>query len=75
MIAFVYLIDFMELVLGWKDLIYLGSNLIGLTFLFLTYGVIIAFLIDFGNFIFLPALYRTGNIADLLFAPLTFLYI
>ncbi len=87
----------MELILGWKDLIYLGSNLIGfligvlllvfgfrknkaniligLSFLFLTYAVFLAFLIDSGYHILLPPLYRTGNIAALLFAPLTFLYI
>lgn len=87
----------MELILGWKDLIYLGSNLIGfligvlllvfglrknkanvligLSFLFLTYAVFLAFLIDSGYHILLPQLYRTGNIAALLFSPLTFLYI
>lgn len=87
----------MELVLGWKDLIYLGSNLIGfliaiililfgvrknkaniligLSFLFMTYAVFLAFLIDSGYHVRLPALYRTGNIGALLFAPLAFLYI
>ena len=87
----------MELILGWKDLIYLGSNLIGfligvlllvfglrknkaniligLSFLFLTYAVFLAFLIDSGYHILLPQLYRTGNIAALLFAPFTYLYI
>ncbi|RIW12403.1 AraC family transcriptional regulator [Algoriphagus lacus] len=87
----------MELVLGWKDLVYLGSNLIGfligillilfgvrknkaniligLSFLFLTYAVFLAFLIDSGYHARIPSLYRTGNIAALLFAPLAYLYI
>ena len=87
----------MEFLLGWKDLVYLGSNLlgfiigilllvygvkknkanilIGLSFLSLTYAVFLAFLIDSGYHTILPGLYRTGNIAGLLFAPLSFLYI
>lgn len=87
----------MELVLSWKDLFYLGSNLIGfligvllifygvkknkanvligLSFIFITYAVFLGFLIDSGYHIELPILYRTGNIAGLLFAPLAFLYI
>lgn len=87
----------MEFVLTGKDLIYLGSNLIGfligvllivfgykknkaniligLSFLFLTYGVFLAFLIDSGYHLLIPQIYRTGNIGALLFAPLAFLYI
>jgi AraC-like DNA-binding protein len=87
----------MELILSWKDLIYLGSNLIGfligvllivfgirknkaniligISFLFLTYGVFLSFLIDSGYHILFPHLYRTGNIGALLFAPLAYLYI
>lgn len=87
----------MELVLSWKDLFYLGSNLIGfligvllifygvkknranvligLSFFFITYAVFLSFLIDSGYHVELPLLYRTGNIAGLLFAPLAFLYI
>ncbi|WP_187176289.1 AraC family transcriptional regulator [Algoriphagus sp. AK58] len=52
-----------------------ANILIGLSFLFLTYAVFLAFLIDSGYHIQLPHLYRTGNIAALLFAPLAFLYI
>jgi AraC-like DNA-binding protein len=87
----------MKLILDWKDLIYLSSNLIGFligllliifgfkknrdnvligfSFLFLTYGVFAAFLIQSGYLLDIPQLYRTGNIAGLLFAPIAFLYI
>lgn len=51
-------------------------NLIaGLSYFFLTYGVFIAFLIHTGYFIYFPHLFRTGNIAGLLFSPLAYLYI
>ena len=50
---------------------------IALSFYFfsLTYAVFLAWLISSGNHSYFPQLYRTGNIAGLLFAPLIFLYI
>lgn len=48
---------------------------IGLSYLFLSYGLFLVFLIYTGYHIYIPHLYRTGNIAGLLFAPLAYLYI
>jgi AraC-like DNA-binding protein len=48
---------------------------IGLSYLFLSYGLFLVFLIYTGYHIYIPFLYRTGNIAGLLFAPLAYLYI
>jgi AraC-like DNA-binding protein len=48
---------------------------IGLSYLFLSYGLLLVFLIYTGYHIYIPQLYRTGNIAGLLFAPLAYLYI
>lgn len=44
-------------------------------FFSLTYAVFLAWLISSGYHINFPQLYRTGNIAGLLFAPLIYLYI
>ncbi len=48
---------------------------IGLSYLFLSYGLFLVFLIYTGYHIHMPHLYRTGNIAGLLFAPSAYLYI
>lgn len=58
---------------GYKK--YRPNVLFGFSHLVLTYAVFIVYLIDSGNFSLFPDLYRTGNIAGLLFAPLTFLYV
>ncbi|TDQ19689.1 AraC family transcriptional regulator [Algoriphagus boseongensis] len=52
-----------------------SNILIGFSFLAISYGIILAFLISSGYHVFIPQLYRTGNIAGLLFAPLSYLYI
>lgn len=49
--------------------------LIGLAFIILTYSAFISGLISSGLFVHFPALYRTGNLVALLFAPIVFLYI
>lgn len=49
--------------------------MIGLSYLSLSYAVFLAFLISSGYHVLFPALYRTGNIAALIFAPMAFLYI
>lgn len=62
-------------------LIYFGfrrfkANLwLGFSYLITTYAVFIAGLISSGTMIYFPSLYRTGNLAGLLFAPLLFLYV
>jgi len=42
---------------------------------FMTYGVFLGSLISSGMMIYFPGLYRTGNLAGLLFAPFLYLYI
>lgn len=62
-------------------LIYFGFRrfkanlLLGISYLITTYGVFIAGLISSGAMIYFPSLYRTGNLAGLLFAPLLYLYV
>jgi AraC-like DNA-binding protein len=87
----------MEIVIHFKDLIYLGSHFLGLvisavlfyvglkkyrpniflglSFIILTYAVFIAWLVSSGNFVHFPFLYRTGNIAGLLFPAFFYLYL
>jgi AraC-like DNA-binding protein len=48
---------------------------LSLSFLALTYAVFLAWLISSGYHTYLPQLYRTGNIAAMLYAPFTYLYI
>ena len=52
-----------------------ANLLLGFSFLFLTQGVFLAWLISSGQMVWFPQLYRTGNIGGLLFAPLMYLYI
>lgn len=52
-----------------------ANLLLGFSFLFLTQGVFLAWLISSGQMVWFPRLYRTGNIGGLLFAPLMYLYI
>jgi AraC-like DNA-binding protein len=47
----------------------------GFSFLFLSHGILLAGLIDTGLIVNFPVLYRTGNLAALLYAFLPFLYI
>jgi AraC-like DNA-binding protein len=49
--------------------------LMGLSFLFLSHGILLAGLIDSGLIVHYPNLYRTGNLAGLIYAFLPFLYI
>jgi AraC-like DNA-binding protein len=49
--------------------------LMGLSFLFLSHGILLAGLIDSGLIVHFPTLYRTGNLAGLIYAFLPFLYI
>jgi AraC-like DNA-binding protein len=49
--------------------------LIGLAVLIITYSAFIAGLISSGLFVHFPALYRTGNLVALLFAPVLLFYI
>lgn len=49
--------------------------LLGFNLLFITYGLFLASLISSGALVHFPALYRTGNLAGLLFAPLLYLYV
>ncbi|SFU02190.1 Helix-turn-helix domain-containing protein [Algoriphagus locisalis] len=49
--------------------------LMGLSFLFLSHGILLAGLIDSGLIVHFPSLYRTGNLAGLIYAFLPFLYI
>lgn len=49
--------------------------LIGLAVLIITYSAFITGLISSGLFVHFPALYRTGNLVALLFAPVLFFYI
>lgn len=62
-------------------LIYFGIRknsanfLLGCSYLFMSYGVLLAALISSGAMIYFPSLYRTGNLAGLLFAPLLYLYV
>ena len=49
--------------------------LMGLSFLFLSHGILLAGLIDSGLIVHFPYLYRTGNLAGLIYAFLPFLYI
>ena len=52
-----------------------ANLLLGFSFLFLTQGVFLAWLISSGQMVRFPQIYRTGNIGGLLFAPLMYLYI
>jgi len=52
-----------------------SNMLLGLNFLLLTYASFIVWLITTGYFVTFPQLYRTGNLAGLLFIPLMYLYI
>lgn len=47
----------------------------GLSFLFLSHGILLAGLIDTGLIIHFPEIYRTGNLAGLIYAFLPFLYV
>ena len=49
--------------------------LMGLSFLFLSHGILLAGLIDSGLIVHFPSIYRTGNLAGLIYAFLPFLYI
>lgn len=49
--------------------------LIGLAFLILTYSAFVAGLVSSGLFVHFPALYRSGNLVALLFAPVVYLYL
>ena len=49
--------------------------LMGLSFLFLSHGILLAGLIDTGLIVHFPIIYRTGNLAGLIYAFLPFLYI
>lgn len=48
--------------------------LMGLAFLFLGHGIFLILLIDSQLMTDFPSIYRTGNLAGLLYVPLTFLY-
>ncbi|GMQ29473.1 helix-turn-helix domain-containing protein [Algoriphagus confluentis] len=52
-----------------------SNILIGFSFATLSYAILFAFLISSGYYLLVPSLYRTGNIAALLFMPLFYLYI
>ncbi|TFV97738.1 AraC family transcriptional regulator [Algoriphagus kandeliae] len=52
-----------------------ANILIGLSYLTISYAVFLVFLISSGYHVHFPQLYRTGNIAGLIFAPLSYLYI
>jgi AraC-like DNA-binding protein len=68
-----YLVGLVLIITGFrgrKSNIFLGFN-----FLFLTYSSFIVWLITTGYFIYFPHLYRTGNLAGLIFIPLMYLYI
>ncbi|EAZ81865.1 helix-turn-helix domain-containing protein [Algoriphagus machipongonensis] len=51
------------------------SILLGLSFLFLSYAILLAGLIDSGLIIHFPNLFRTGNVAALIYSFLPFVYI
>lgn len=51
------------------------SILLGFSFLFLSYAILLAGLIDSGLIIHFPNLFRTGNVAALIYSFLPFLYI
>jgi AraC-like DNA-binding protein len=51
------------------------SILLGLSFLFLSHAILLAGLIDSGLIIHFPNLFRTGNVAALIYSFLPFLYI
>lgn len=54
----------------------ISANLIlAFSIFFKTYGIFLASLISSGVMVHFPELYRTGNLAGLLFAPLLYLYI
>jgi AraC-like DNA-binding protein len=72
-IAIGLLVSIVLIVFGYRKNKY--NITIGLSYFFLTYGVFIAFLIHTGYFSYFPYLFRTGNIAGLLFSPLAYLYI
>lgn len=52
-----------------------ANIIIGLSFLFLTYASLLAWLISSGLMVHFPNLYRTGNIFAFLYVPLVYLYI
>jgi AraC-like DNA-binding protein len=49
--------------------------LLAFSIFFKTYGIFLASLISSGAMVYFPGLYRTGNLAGLLFAPFLYLYI
>ena len=49
--------------------------LLAFSIFFKTYGIFLASLISSGAMVYFPELYRTGNLAGLLFAPFLYLYI
>lgn len=48
--------------------------LMGLAYLFLAHGIFLVLLIDSGLMPNFPSIYRTGNLAGLVYVPLTYLY-
>jgi AraC-like DNA-binding protein len=52
-----------------------NNILLGFNIFFMTYAVFLASLISSGAMVYFPQLYRTGNLAGLLFTPFLFLYI
>lgn len=52
-----------------------ANIIIGISFLFLTYASLLAWLISSGLMVHFPSLYRTGNIFAFLYVPLVYLYI
>lgn len=68
-----YLLGFVLLTYGIKKRT--TNILMGLSFLFLSHGILLAGLIDTGLIIHFPLIYRTGNLSGLIYAFLPFLYI
>jgi AraC-like DNA-binding protein len=52
-----------------------ANLLLAFSIFFKTYGIFLVSLISSGAMVYFPGLYRTGNLAGLLFAPLLYLYI
>jgi AraC-like DNA-binding protein len=52
-----------------------GNQLIGASFIFLTFASLLAWLISSGLMIHFPTLYRTGNIFALMYVPTVYIYI
>ncbi|MHA7128047.1 helix-turn-helix domain-containing protein [Algoriphagus namhaensis] len=49
--------------------------LMGLAFTAMSWGILLSLLVDTRLFVYFPALYRTGNLGGMIYAPLPFLYI